>query len=210
MCLAESLIRVPDQATRIELLNDQLGRGKWLDKSKLMNALWLNSAIYGFEVTKSLLSFTAFDLEDKAKSLSKRLGSAGIDGLVKEVIRIMAYQFVVGESMPDAWKKSNKKHTYSFDMLGEAALTPADAKEYYKRYWEAIDFLATKRDVTKVREICFLSMISSCYAIQTQSSTLRVFFYRVLSIMYSIDLFYTKNIYIYIYCKDRPLFLWFY
>lgn len=144
MCLAESLIRVPDQATRMELLRDQLGHGNWVDGSKMMNALWLNSVVFGLSTTKSILPLTVSQIEDGKESLFSRLGTAGIDGLVSEVIRVMAYQFVMGETLPKAWKLTNPKQPYSFDMLGEAALTQKDASLFYARYWAAVDFLASK------------------------------------------------------------------
>ena len=57
-------------------------------------------------------------------------------------MRMMGEQFVTGETIDEALKRSRpleaKGFRYSYDMLGEAATTAADAKRYYADYENAI------------------------------------------------------------------------
>ncbi|MFN2335049.1 MAG: proline dehydrogenase family protein, partial [Wenzhouxiangellaceae bacterium] len=55
----------------------------------------------------------------------------------------MGHQYVMGRTIKAALerasRKANRRYRYSFDMLGEAALTAADAERYRKAYVDAIE-----------------------------------------------------------------------
>jgi RHH-type proline utilization regulon transcriptional repressor/proline dehydrogenase/delta 1-pyrroline-5-carboxylate dehydrogenase len=57
-------------------------------------------------------------------------------------MRLMGEQFVTGENISEALANSRKFEArgfrYSYDMLGEAATTEADAQRYYASYEQAI------------------------------------------------------------------------
>lgn len=146
MCLAESLIRIPDKETRVALLHDQLTRSHWVKSMDMQNAIWLNTMVFGVAATTAILNVTQSDLQKGASRLVAKYGEGFIDKVVGAIIQQMAFQFVMGETLVQAWSKVNKINLYSFDMLGEAALTNEDADNYFIRYKEAADILATQQD----------------------------------------------------------------
>ena len=72
----------------------------------------------------------------------KRLGEPVIRTAVGRAIREMGHQFVLGRSISEAIERGGKLqkqgYTFSYDMLGEAALTARDAAKYFKAYSTAI------------------------------------------------------------------------
>ena len=62
---------------------------------------------------------------------------------VELTMRLMAEQFISGETIEEALDNAREREAqgfrYSYDMLGESALTADDAQAYYERYMHAID-----------------------------------------------------------------------
>ena len=61
---------------------------------------------------------------------------------VRQAMKIMGHQFVLGRTIDEALARSRKgdnaAYRYSFDMLGEGALTTSDALRYLEAYRQAI------------------------------------------------------------------------
>lgn len=143
MCLAEALLRVPDKATRDKLIKDKLSGGNW--KSHLHNSrsLFVNAAAWGLLVTGKLVD------NNSEKNLSMaltRVMSKGGQPLIRKgvdyAMRILGKQFVTGENIEKALangkEREKKGYVFSFDMLGEAAMTQEDADRYYQDYVTAL------------------------------------------------------------------------
>jgi RHH-type proline utilization regulon transcriptional repressor/proline dehydrogenase/delta 1-pyrroline-5-carboxylate dehydrogenase len=143
MCLAEALLRIPDSATRDALIRDKISDGKWMEHLGSDKPLFVNAATWGLVVTGKLTA-TAND-GGLAASLTRLLARAG-EPIVRRgvdlAMRLMGEQFVTGETIEEALRRARpleqRGYRYSYDMLGEAAATAADATRYYASYENAI------------------------------------------------------------------------
>ncbi len=143
MCLAEALLRVPDAETIDKLIEDKLISSSWHEHVGESPSALVNTATYGLIVTSKVLSNPSQEsIKKLIKSSIKRLGAPVIRTAVKRAMKEMGHQFVLGETIESALKKgakaATKGYTYSFDMLGEAAITQTDAEQYFHAYEQAI------------------------------------------------------------------------
>ncbi|MDI4656474.1 bifunctional proline dehydrogenase/L-glutamate gamma-semialdehyde dehydrogenase PutA [Xanthobacter autotrophicus] len=143
MCLAEALLRIPDTATRDALIRDKIGRGDW--QAHLGGrSLFVNAATWGLVLTGRLAA-TADDerLSTALTRLVARCGEPLIRHAVDMAIGLMGAEFVMGRTIGEALHRAGKREaqgfSYSFDMLGEAAMTAADAERYFEAYGAAIE-----------------------------------------------------------------------
>lgn len=143
MCLAEALLRVPDNATRDALIRDKIGRGDWRSHLGDGRSIFVNAATWGLVVSGKLVSpVHENSLGGSLSGLIKRAGEPVIRSGVNMAMEMMGEQFVSGETISEALRRAGKQEkngfTYSYDMLGEAAMTMADANAYYTNYEQAI------------------------------------------------------------------------
>ncbi|MET0748892.1 MAG: trifunctional transcriptional regulator/proline dehydrogenase/L-glutamate gamma-semialdehyde dehydrogenase [Rhizobium sp.] len=143
MCLAEALLRIPDTATRDALIRDKIANGDWRSHIGGGRSLFVNAATWGLVVTGKLTS-TVNDpgLSAALTRLIARAGEPVIRRGVDMAMRMMGEQFVTGETIDEALRRSRaleaRGFRYSYDMLGEAATTAADARRYFADYENAI------------------------------------------------------------------------
>ncbi|MGK2911865.1 MAG: trifunctional transcriptional regulator/proline dehydrogenase/L-glutamate gamma-semialdehyde dehydrogenase [Sphingobium sp.] len=143
MCLAEALLRIPDTATRDALIRDKISDGDWGAHLNGGRSLFVNAATWGLVVTGKLVgSVDGAGLGAALTRLVARAGEPVIRRGVDLAMRMMGEQFVTGETIGEALKRARaleaKGFSYSYDMLGEAATTAADAERYYCDYETAI------------------------------------------------------------------------
>mgnify|MGYP001806335943 CR=1 FL=1 len=143
MCLAEALLRIPDAETRDALIKDKIAEGDWKSHLGGTKSLFVNAATWGLVVTGKLTSTVSDGSLGAALSrLIARAGEPVIRRGVDMAMRMMGEQFVTGETIAEALKRSKpleaRGFRYSYDMLGEAATTSADAERYYRDYENAI------------------------------------------------------------------------
>nr|WP_047169326.1 trifunctional transcriptional regulator/proline dehydrogenase/L-glutamate gamma-semialdehyde dehydrogenase [Sphingomonas sp. Y57] len=143
MCLAEALLRIPDDATRDALIRDKIAAGDWKSHVGGGRSLFVNAATWGLVVTGKLLdSVNDRGLAAALTRLIARTGEPVIRRAVDLAMRMMGEQFVTGETIAEALKRARAMEAqgfrYSYDMLGEAATTAADAARYYADYERAI------------------------------------------------------------------------
>ena len=142
MCLAESLLRIPDTYTQNKLIKDKIATGDWKSHTK-SGSFFVNAASWGLTLTGKLVKA---DSDAKlTAALVKVVGKWGepiIRKAMGTAVRFMGNQFVMGETIESALKaataKEAKGYQFSFDMLGEAALTDEDAQKYMQSYIDAI------------------------------------------------------------------------
>ena len=145
MCLAEALLRVPDADTADALIRDKLNAAQWDRHVGQSEHTLVNAAAWGLVMTGKVVNL------DKRHDgtpgtvlgrLVKRSGEPVIRGAMMQAMKIMGRQFVLGRPITEALKNGKPQrdqgYTYSFDMLGEAALTRADAAKYFADYSKAI------------------------------------------------------------------------
>ncbi|WP_323028706.1 trifunctional transcriptional regulator/proline dehydrogenase/L-glutamate gamma-semialdehyde dehydrogenase [Castellaniella defragrans] len=143
MCLAEALLRIPDQATRDALIRDKISHGDWRAHVGESRSLFVNAATWGLLVTGKLVSVNS---EQNLSQALTRLIAKGGEPLIRRgvnmAMRLMGEQFVTGQTISSALANSRKFEDigfrYSYDMLGEAATTAEDAARYYQSYEQAI------------------------------------------------------------------------
>src|SRR5438132_345582 len=144
MCLAEAVLRIPDAATRDRLIRDKIGGGDWRAHVGRSPSLFVNAAAWGLLVTGRLVdspSDTA--LEAALTSLLRKGGEPLIRKGVDLAMRLLGKQFVTGrtiaEAIANAREREARGYRFSYDMLGEAAVTAEDAERYLVAYRDAIN-----------------------------------------------------------------------
>ncbi|PWR18860.1 trifunctional transcriptional regulator/proline dehydrogenase/L-glutamate gamma-semialdehyde dehydrogenase [Zavarzinia compransoris] len=143
MCLAEALLRIPDKATRDALIRDKIAAGDWQAHIGHSPSMFVNAATWGLVVTGRLTATTSET--GLSAALTRLIGRSGEPLIRKGVdlaMRMMGEQFVTGqtiaEALANARKLEERGFRYSYDMLGEAATTAADADRYLADYETAI------------------------------------------------------------------------
>ncbi|MCX8956285.1 trifunctional transcriptional regulator/proline dehydrogenase/L-glutamate gamma-semialdehyde dehydrogenase [Erwinia psidii] len=143
MCLAEALLRIPDKPTRDALIRDKISNGNWQSHLGHSRSLFVNAATWGLLITGRLVA--THNEASLSHSLNRIIGKRGEPVIRKGVdmaMRLMGEQFVIGETIAEALanarKLEEKGFRYSYDMLGEAALTASDARAYLLSYQQAI------------------------------------------------------------------------
>ena len=148
MCLAEALLRVPDSATADALIRDKLGGIDWADHLGDSSSTFVNAATFSLMLTGEVLDRPELHQRGMGATLKRtvgRLGEPVIRKATLQAMRILGGQFVFGRTMDEALKRAKPERerglTHSFDMLGEAAMTFADAERYRLSYDTAIERL---------------------------------------------------------------------
>lgn len=146
MCLAEALLRIPDKNTRDLLIKDKINQGNWKDHLGNSQLMFVNAATWGLIITDKLVETPRSQtLASLITSVIGKFGKGIIRKSVDTAMRIMGEQFVTGETIQQALANSQRLQQqgfrYSYDMLGEAALTEADAERYFKDYVNAINYI---------------------------------------------------------------------
>ncbi|MFV1010975.1 bifunctional proline dehydrogenase/L-glutamate gamma-semialdehyde dehydrogenase PutA [Wolbachia endosymbiont of Nasonia vitripennis] len=159
MCLAESLLRIPDDYTIDELIKDKITNQEWNKHLGRSSSLFVNASTWSLMIGSSILR----DNEGDSKfyyaisKLLKNLGEPIIRKAVKQAMSMLGNHFVVGETIEEALRYAklddNSKFLYSFDMLGEAAHTAEDAEECFDSYMHSIKAIGATTEVND----CFKS-----------------------------------------------------
>ena len=157
MSLAEALLRVPDAQTIDELIEDKIAPSSWGEHLGKSSSSLVNASTWALMLTGKVLSETDNDgIANTLHSAVRRLGEPVIRAAVKRAMKELGHQFVLGESISDAIKRGIAQEeagfTYSYDMLGEAALTATDAEAFFKAYCDAIVNLSDHASHKHVRE----------------------------------------------------------
>ncbi|TQM16951.1 L-proline dehydrogenase /delta-1-pyrroline-5-carboxylate dehydrogenase [Pseudoxanthomonas sp. 3HH-4] len=145
MCVAEALLRIPDQETADKLIRDKLGDADWERHLGQSDSVLVNASTWGLMLTGKLVNLNDLaraDVPGAFKRLVGRVGEPVVRLAVRQAMRIMGHQFVMGRTIDEALARSRKgenaDYRYSFDMLGEGALTTKDAARYLEAYRQAI------------------------------------------------------------------------
>ena len=146
MCLAEALLRVPDEDTIDALIEDKIAPSNWGKHLGHSTSSLVNASTWALMLTGKVLDDQEPGIVGTLRGAIKRLGEPVIRTAVGRAMKEMGRQFVLGETIQSAMKRARgmetKGYTYSYDMLGEAARTEADAKRYHLSYSRAISAIA--------------------------------------------------------------------
>ncbi|MBL8520448.1 MAG: bifunctional proline dehydrogenase/L-glutamate gamma-semialdehyde dehydrogenase PutA [Betaproteobacteria bacterium] len=145
MCVAEALLRIPDAATADKLIKDKFQQGDWKKHLGASDSLLVNAGTWGMMLTGKLVAPNVEGIADVGGWLTKLAGRVGepiVRASLKQGMKLMAEQFVMGRTIGDALARAAEgdqaPYRHSYDMLGEAAMTAEDAERYFKAYQDAI------------------------------------------------------------------------
>jgi len=148
MCLAEALLRVPDGETADALIRDKIGEIDWNEHLGESSSTFVNAATFSLMLTGEVLDRPQEQQRGFGRTLRRtvnRLGEPVIRKATLQAMRILGGQFVYGRDIEEALKRARSERaqglTHSFDMLGEAAMTFADAERYRIAYDGALERL---------------------------------------------------------------------
>ncbi|MEO7323681.1 MAG: bifunctional proline dehydrogenase/L-glutamate gamma-semialdehyde dehydrogenase PutA [Dokdonella sp.] len=165
MCVAEALLRIPDSATADKLIRDKLGEANWKKHIGGSASVLVNASTWGLMLTGHLVNLADETRRDFTGALKRLVGRAGepvIRLAVRQAMRIMGHQFVMGRTIDEALdrsaEKANAAYRYSYDMLGESALTTADAERYHLAYKDAIGALGKRGPFVNVLDAPSISV----------------------------------------------------
>ena len=149
MCVAEALLRIPDATTADKLIKDKFAQGDWKKHLGESDSMLVNAGTWGMMLTGKLVSVTPTDFADVGGWLGRmanKLGEPIVRTALRQGMKLMAEQFVMGRNIDEAIARTRdddqKTFRHSFDMLGEAAMTSADAERYFEAYRAAIGRIA--------------------------------------------------------------------
>ena len=145
MCLAEALLRIPDGETADRLIADKIPTGAWDEHLGDSDSLLVNASTWGLMLTGRVVALDRNEVGEARSWYARLVGKLGepvARAALKQAMRILGHQFVMGRDIESALTraagKEERDYRYSFDMLGEAALTRADAERYREKYAAAI------------------------------------------------------------------------
>ncbi len=193
MCLAEALLRIPDTDTAEKLIADKLQAADWESHLGRSSSIFVNASTWGLMLTGQLVKLgkdTQRDFRSVLRRLVNRGGEPVVRTAIRQAMRIMGYQYVMGrtidEALERAVKKRHRAYRYSFDMLGEAALTWPDAERYLQAYRNGIEAVGKRRgesDIFAAPSISVkLSALHPRYEIGQRDRVLRELIPRVLEL----------------------------
>lgn len=142
MCLAESLLRVPDQRTAELLIADKIKFGDWASHTGASESLLVNASTWALLLGSKLVEVDREFTADPGKwfgKLATRLTQPVIETAMRSAMRILGREFVLGTTIERALDNSDAAASYSYDMLGEAARDAATAERYLASYLHAIE-----------------------------------------------------------------------
>ena len=149
MCLAEALLRVPDEITMDALISDKIAPADWSKHLGHSSSPLVNASTWGLMLTGKVvhpLGDGSLDVVGQLRKLMKRVGEPVIRTAVSQSMKVLGHQFVLGRDIQEAMSRARgmekKGYTYSYDMLGEAARTAEDAQRYFMAYAKAISSIS--------------------------------------------------------------------
>jgi RHH-type transcriptional regulator, proline utilization regulon repressor / proline dehydrogenase / delta 1-pyrroline-5-carboxylate dehydrogenase len=164
MCIAEALLRIPDDVTADRLIAEKLNSGDWSAHAGRSESLFVNASTWGLMLTGGILELDPSIKTDAAgwmRKLTRKAGEPLVRLAVRRAMRIIGGEFVVGRTIEEALARSAREAEVglcSFDMLGEGARTLQDAARYFKSYQHAIEVIGSTAAGRAVDEVSSISI----------------------------------------------------
>ncbi len=145
MCLAEALLRIPDAETADKLIADKIGGRDWQQHLGQSESMFVNASAWGLMLTGKIVTLgqdVSGDAFGFLKRFVRKSGEPILRNAIKQAMRIMGRQFVLGQTIEEALNTARTQealgYRYSYDMLGESAMTRQDAARYFESYQSAL------------------------------------------------------------------------
>jgi RHH-type transcriptional regulator, proline utilization regulon repressor / proline dehydrogenase / delta 1-pyrroline-5-carboxylate dehydrogenase len=161
MCLAEALLRIPDDDTAEKLIADKLAHADWEAHLGASDSLFVNASTWGLMLTGRIVKLAPETTGNFRSAINRLIGKSTepvIRVAIRQAMRMMGSQFVMGRDIAEALRESHSKpqrrYLHSFDMLGEAALTAEDAGRYLAAYRDAMLAIGRDAESTHAEPVC--------------------------------------------------------
>ena len=165
MCLAEALMRIPDAQTKDAFIKDRLGVADWKSHLKGSDSVFVNASTWGLMLTGKVVGLSDAETTSPMQAMNRlvnKFSEPVIRQAMHQAMKIMGRQFVLGQTMIEAQRNGksmrDKGYTYSFDMLGESALTTQDANRYFTDYLNAIEAVGGQPHSSELKKAPSLSI----------------------------------------------------
>src|SRR5258705_3234640 len=164
MCIAEALLRIPDDATADRLIAEKLATGDWSSHAGKSESLFVNASTWGLMLTGGILELDPAIKTDTTgwmKKFTRKAGEPLVRLAVRRAMRIIGGEFVVGRTIEEALARSAREPDValcSYDMLGEGARTRSDAERYLQSYEHAIDVIGAAAGGRAPHEVSSISI----------------------------------------------------
>jgi RHH-type proline utilization regulon transcriptional repressor/proline dehydrogenase/delta 1-pyrroline-5-carboxylate dehydrogenase len=164
MCIAEALLRIPDDVTADRLIAEKLSTGDWSAHAGQSESLFVNASTWGLMLTGGILDLDPSIKTDASgwmRKLTRKAGEPLVRLAVRRAMKIIGGEFVVGRSIEEALARSARESEVglcSFDMLGEGARTLQDAARYLKSYQHAIEVIGSTAAGRAVHDVSSISI----------------------------------------------------
>jgi RHH-type proline utilization regulon transcriptional repressor/proline dehydrogenase/delta 1-pyrroline-5-carboxylate dehydrogenase len=164
MCIAEALLRIPDDVTADRLIAEKLKSGDWSSHAGQSESLFVNASTWGLMLTGGILELDPSIKTDAGgwmRTLTRKAGEPLVRLAVRRAMRIIGGEFVVGRTIEEALVRSAREAEVglcSFDMLGEGARTLQDAARYLKSYQHAIEVIGATAAGRAVHDVSSISI----------------------------------------------------
>ncbi len=146
MCLAEALLRIPDAETANAFIADKISGGAWEKHRGHSDSLFVNASTWGLMLTGRIVKLKEAKGANPIQAMKRlvaRSGEGTIRLAVRQAVKLLGEQFVLGSTIESALSRARaleaKGYRFSYDMLGETARSEQDAERYFQRYMAAID-----------------------------------------------------------------------
>lgn len=157
MCLAESIVRVPDRQTADDLIADKLGSGSWREHLGQSDSMLVNASTWALMLTGEVVELgqpVTQNFGGWFGKLVNRMGEPVIRQSLRQAMKLLGSEFVFASTAEEAMDSTTAGGLYSFDMLGEGARTAADAQRYFAAYVEALTALQKLPDAQQTDASC--------------------------------------------------------
>ncbi len=158
MCLAEALLRIPDRETADRFIGEKLAGGQWDKHRGHSESLFVNASTWGLMLSGRVVKLKNARGANPFQSLKRMVARSGepvIRQAVRQAVKLLGDQFVLGRNINEAVERAQTYeaagYRISYDMLGEAARTEADAIRYFDRYRDAVDAIGTAAGKLKTK-----------------------------------------------------------
>ncbi len=193
MCLAESIVRVPDRQTADDLIADKLGSGRWREHLGQSDSMLVNASTWALMLTGEVVELgqpVTQNFGGWFGKLVNRMGEPVIRQSLRQAMKLLGSEFVFASTAEEAMDSTTANGLYSFDMLGEGARTAADAQRYFAAYVEALTALQKLPDAQQAEASCLtrsgisvkLSALYPRYETQQQTAVHKHLYPRLLAL----------------------------
>jgi len=133
-------------------LRDKLSVANWYAHLQHSNSVFVNASTWGLMLTGKVATWHNIEGDSPTQAMTRlvnKLSEPVVRKAMQQAMKIMGHQFVLGRTIDEALDHASEDHRqgyrFSFDMLGEAALTKLDANKYYHDYLSAIEHVAQQK-----------------------------------------------------------------